>query len=122
MPTIELTAEALSGIAGAFISLLFSYFPKLKDKFAALSSEAKSGIMIGLLVLVTATITALDYFGAIDAGIVFDGKWMWRVLFVLLSGIVVNQGVYKISPQTEGVKLAKAERDFYSQALSGYEK
>jgi hypothetical protein len=112
MPEIELSAEVLAGFAGVIVSVLFSYFPALRDKFAGMSAEAKSGIMLGVLAAVTAVITAMDYFNVIDAGIVFDGKWWAKVLFVFISAVIANQATYKISPPTRSVKLAKALRNY----------
>lgn len=108
---VTFSAEFLASVVGVIISLVFSYFPKLKEAFAVLSSEAKSGIMLGLLAIVTASITALDYFNVIDAGIVFDGQWVVRVVWVFISAVIANQATYKISPQAESVKSAKAWRD-----------
>lgn len=108
---IEFSAEFLASVVGVIISLFFSYFPRLKEAFAALSSEAKSGIMLGLLAIVTASIAALDYFNVIDAGIVFDGQWVARIVWVFISAVIANQAAYKISPQAASVKSAKAWRD-----------
>lgn len=116
MPTIQLSAEVLAGFAGAIISIIFSYFPRLKDAFAALSTELKSGIMLGLLALTTAVITALDWFNVIDAGLTFDGQWVARVVFIFISAVIANQAAYKVSPQTKSVKIAKLERDYNDQA------
>lgn len=108
---ITFSAEFLASVVGVIISLVFSYFPKLKEGFAVLSSEAKSGIMLGLLAIVTIGITALDYYNVIDAGIVFDSQWVARIVWVFISAVIANQAAYKISPQTASVKDAKAWRD-----------
>jgi len=109
---VVFSAEFLASVVGVIISLVFSYFPKLKDAYAGLSSEAKSGIMLGLLAFVAAGITALDYFNIVNAGIDFSGQWGARVAFVFLSAVIANQAAYKISPQTRSVKVAKDERDW----------
>lgn len=108
---VVFSAEFLASVVGVIISLVFSYFPKLKEAFAVISSEAKSGIMLGLLAIVTASITALDYFNVIDAGIAFDGQWVAHIVWVFISAVIANQATYKISPQTASVKDAKAWRD-----------
>lgn len=112
MPQIQLSAEVITGLAGVVVSLLFSYFPVLRDKFAGLTAEWKSGIMLGVLALVTGTVTALNFFGVMDAGIDFTPGWPWRIVWVFVVAVIGNQAAYKISPQTPGVKEAKALRDY----------
>ena len=51
MNPIEFTPELLVGIVGTVLSLVFSYFPVVHDWYQALKTEAKSGIMLGLLVI-----------------------------------------------------------------------
>jgi hypothetical protein len=112
MPQIQLSAEVITGLAGVIVSLLFSYFPVLREKFAAMSAEAKSGIMLGVLAVVTGAVTALNFYGVLDAGIDFVPGWEWRVVWVFVVAVIGNQAAYKISPQTPEVKQAKALREY----------
>lgn len=111
MPEFKLTADIIAGLTGVVISLLFSYFPVLKEQFAGKSTEFKSGVMLVLMALVTGAITALNYFGVLNAGISFVPGWPWQVVWVFVSAVIGNQAAFKISPQTPSVKLAKALRD-----------
>ena len=106
----KLSAEVIAGFAGILISLFFSYFPILKTKFAGLTSEAKSGIMIGLMALVTVAITAFNYFGILDAGITFTKGWEWHVLWIFALSVMGNQTAHRISPETKAVTRAKKLR------------
>lgn len=60
---IEFTPELLVGIVGTVLSLIFSYFPVVHDWYQALKTEAKSGIMLGLLVISSLVVVALVYYG-----------------------------------------------------------
>ena len=49
MNPISYTPDLITMVVGAVLSLLFNYFPTLNVWYAALKTEVKSGIMIGLL-------------------------------------------------------------------------
>jgi hypothetical protein len=112
MPDFVLTPEMLAGLTGAVISLFFNYFPWLKDKFAGLASDVKSFVMIGMMAVVTAAITALSYYGVLNAGIEFTPGWPWHVVWVFVLAVVGNAAAFIASPQTKSVKLAKAMRNY----------
>lgn len=106
-PEMQFTAEAIGAVAGVVISLLFNYFPVLRVKFASLTQEAKSLIMIGLMVLVVAVVTVLDFYDVINAGLTFDKSGITRIILTLISAMVANQSTYLVSPQTQDVRDAK---------------
>jgi len=111
---MEFTAELIALIAGAVISLIFSYFPVLRVKFAALTQEAKSGIMIGLNVAVVVAICLLDFFEAFDFGLTFDKSGIVQITMVFFAALIANQSTYMISPQPGDVKSAKDDRDYWN--------
>jgi membrane-associated HD superfamily phosphohydrolase len=106
-PEVEFSAQAVSAIVGFVISLLFSYFPRLNTAYAGLSTEAKSLIMIGLMVLVTGAIVLLDYFDVINAGLTFDKGGIMQIVMTFIAALMANQATYVASPQTRAVKEAR---------------
>lgn len=106
---MDLSADLISAGAGALLSLALNYIPGLNAKFAALSSEAKSGIVALSLIVLSALI----------AGSSCLGWWVWlpcdkngllKLAECLFFALAANQGVYKLSPQTELVREIKATR------------
>ena len=122
VPVVEFNAQASSMIVGFVISLLFSYFPRLNTAYAGLSTEAKSLIMIGLMVLVTGVIVLLDYFGMINAGLTFDKGGIIQIVMTFIAALMANQATYIASPQTRAVKEARLEKlESFSGKLYGEE-
>ena len=93
---IEFTPELLVGIVGTVLSLVFSYFPAIHKWYEVLTTEAKSGIMLGLLVIVSLVVVALVYYGVFPVSEPITWQLWLRVLF---AAIVMNQATYLISPQ-----------------------
>ena len=106
-----LTSELLVSIAGVVLSLLFSYIPGLRVWFAALASEKKQLIMLGLLVLVTGGVFGLGCAGVLDTGLACDKGGVIAIVKLLVAGIIANQATYLISPQTDDVVIAKQLRN-----------
>lgn len=106
--SVEFTPEVLAGISGLFLTLCFSYFPKLRVWYAGLAGEVKSFIMLGLLFLSASAITALAHFGVVQTA----EPVTWLVFAkVMLAGLIANQPVYQVLPKAADVKAAKWERD-----------
>ena len=104
MNPIPYTPDLISMVVGAGISLLFNYFPVLNVWYAALKTEVKSGIMIGLLAVASVAIYLLSLYGIIEV----EGTVTWiMVLRTFVLAVVSNQSAYIISPQTVAVKEAK---------------
>lgn len=108
---MTVSSEILVGIAGVVLSLLFSYIPGLRTWYAALITETKQLIMLGLLVLVTGAIYALGCYGIVDTGIECGKAGIIALVQMLILGVVSNQAAYLITPQTNDVVIAKALRD-----------
>lgn len=104
MPGFQVTPDLIVMIAGVFLSLLFSYIPKLNTAFAALSSEAKRLIMLGLLVLTTAGIYAGSCAGIFSSGITCDQNGLLGLLWMLILSVIANQSTYNITPKTAAVR------------------
>jgi hypothetical protein len=107
MPEFQVTPVILAGIAGAVLSLAFSYIPGLSTKFAEIIPEYKRLIMALLLVIVTAVIYLLNCGGVIQAGITCDRQGLIGLVWSFIVAVMANQATYTISPQTPAVKARK---------------
>jgi hypothetical protein len=108
---MTVSSELIVSIAGVVLSLLFSYIPGLRTWYAALITETKQLIMLGLLVLVTTAIFVLGCYGILSTGIACDKFGAIALIQMLIVGIVSNQAAYLISPQANDVVIAKQLRD-----------
>ena len=108
---MDISSEMLVGIAGVVLSLLFSYIPGLRTWYAALITETKQLVMLGLLVLVSGAIFALGCYDILSTGIACDKYGIIALVQMLIVGLVSNQAAYLISPQTNDVIEAKLSRD-----------
>lgn len=107
MDPVSFTPELIAGVIGMLFTLLFAYFPVLRTRYAALKSEVKSLIMIGLLAASALVITLLA-----QNGIIVTTEPVTWVLFVkvLFAALVANQPTYTILPEAADVKAAKLAR------------
>lgn len=110
-------ATIIAGAAGSLLSLVFSYFPGLNTWYAAQTDATKKLVMLGLLVAVAAIALGLacanlltDLFGIT---VTCDRAGIIGLLQALGTAIVMNQGTYLITPQTEAVKETKAQAARY---------
>lgn len=94
------TPEGLSAAAGMALSLLLSYVPRLNVRWATLPEDTKKAA-IAVLMVVIATVVMI----ASPEGFDFM-RWATSVV----SALVVNQNVHRVSPQTEAVKKAKQKK------------
>jgi hypothetical protein len=104
-----MTATVLASIAGVVLSLAFNYIPGLNTKFAALSTEIKRLIMLGILVLVAAGAYGLSCAGWWPT-VTCDEAGIKTLLEALFFAAVANQTTYQLTPQLPGVKIVKQER------------
>ena len=106
-----MTAEMLASIAGAILSLLFSYVPGLNTWFAALGGEVKRLIMLVALALVAVGsyyLSCSGFGGFLGLPPICNPEGIASLVMSLLAAIVANQSVFKLSPQLQSVKEAKA--------------
>jgi hypothetical protein len=124
MVTVDLNAQAILGIVGVFLSLLFSYFPRLNTWYAGLTTEGRSGVMIGLLALSSVVIVLLGCTGLVlvvslvctQAGIVNAG---FNLVLGFVSAMTANQGTYLATHklQTKKAISAKLAGDIKRESL-----
>jgi hypothetical protein len=108
MEPFQVTPEIIAGIAGALLSLVFSWVAGLNTKFAALPSETKRLIMAGLLLLTSAVIFTLNCYGIIQTQLTCSQNGIIQLFWMWVISITTNQGTYLLTPQTNSVKEIKA--------------
>jgi len=94
--------QTLSSVAGAVLSLIFSYIPGAKQWYGALDGTYKRLVMALLLALTAAVVYALSCTGwAHEFGLVVtcDRQGLAALLRAFLSALVANQATYLISPK-----------------------
>ena len=104
---IDLTPELIAGIVGAAISWLFGWFPGLRTWFAALKSEAKSGIMLGLLAATTGAVYLLVLNGVLT---VSEPITLWKLVSVFFFATTINQVAYSLTPVAKDVREVKVSK------------
>lgn len=111
MNTITLTPDSIIMIVGFLLSLLFKYFPVLRVKYAALASEVKSGIMLGLIALTEVVIVVMgcNHMIAVTSLVCVPLDYTGLLMTFIIT-IAGNQGTYNIFPETDDVKSAKMSR------------
>src|SRR5512147_2420404 len=106
-----MTSDTLIIIAGALLSLGFSYIPGLREWYARLGEGAVDGdggtlkrlVMLGLLVAVAAGSFALGCLGwAADLGLASfacNQSGALGLVKALVLAIMANQSTFKLSPK-----------------------
>lgn len=107
----QLTPEVLAAIGGTVISLLFSYIPGLRTKWAALKAEVQRSIMLGIMILLSGGIYFLGCKGIVDLGIACAQSGILQLVTILIFAATGNQVTYGLSPQAPTVVDARAARD-----------
>jgi len=95
-----MTSEQLAAIAGVFLSLLFSYAPGLREKFAALEPTRKRGIMAAMLLLVAGSAFGLSCAGVIGS-FACTQQGIVGLATTYVAALVANQGAFLISPSID---------------------
>jgi hypothetical protein len=98
-----MTLDLLSMLAGALLSLAFSYIPSLRNKFDTLLPEVKRLVMLGLLVVVAGGVYGLACAGWLasmwpGASVTCDQRGVLELVKVLILALIANQSTYMISP------------------------
>jgi len=93
-------ASDLSMLAGAILSLIFSYVPGLNNKFDELSAEYKRLVMLGLVILTAGAIYGLGCAGVsedLGLAITCDKIGLLGLIKAILAAAVANQGTYGLT-------------------------
>jgi len=105
----DATPAGLALIAGAVLSLLFSYVPGLNAWYAGLLPEVKRLAMAALMLLVAGVVFGLACAGLLS-GVTCTQAGAFELLITWAAALVGNQTAYMISPATQAVKTAKKQR------------
>lgn len=104
-------ASTLTLIAGAILSLAFSYIPGLNTWFAALDATVKRLIMAGLLLVVAAGsfgLACLGWGAAWGINLECTQTGLQSLVAQFILAVIANQSVFAISPRTAAVQAAKS--------------
>jgi hypothetical protein len=107
MPPINITSVAIAAIAGAILSLIFSYIPGLNTRFAALTKETQQLSMAGLMLLTTIAVMALGCYKVIQIDLTCDQNGIVQAVYIFITAIMGNQSIYKLTPQPKAVQALK---------------
>lgn len=111
MTDFVVNGEVLVAILAVVASLVFNYFPRVRVWFAGLASEAKSLIMLGVLLVISAAILGLQCGGVLQTGISCDKNGLIQLIWYYILAVISNQASYLIAPETKDVAEAKAARN-----------
>jgi hypothetical protein len=101
-----MTSDLLSSVAGAVLSLLFSYLPGLSAWYGTLTGDKKRLIMLGALALVAGGMYALDCGGLLVkivpdvAGMCSTADGWVQVVRAFVLATIANQAAFLVSPKS----------------------
>jgi len=105
-----MTGEQLSAIAGVLLSLIFSYIPRLRQKFNALDGDRKRQVMAASLVVIATAIFVLSCLSVVDA-VSCDRKGVFGLIGNIIAALVANQAAYMVTPKNGHADLARKSKD-----------
>lgn len=94
--------DIISAIAGALLSLVFSYVPGAKSWFDSLDGAHKRLVMLGMLALAAVLVMGLACSGlAGDFGVqaTCDRSGIVALIRVFIAAAIANQTTFLLSPQ-----------------------
>jgi len=95
----KMSANTLSLIAGAALSLAFSYIPGLREDFELLDPTEKRLVMLGLLLVTT---VAVEIMACLGWGALWGLKLTCNqtgIADLIEQLVIANQSIYAISPR-----------------------
>lgn len=96
--SFNLSPESLGIVAGAIVSILFSYIPGLSSWFASLESTSKRLIMLALMLVVTLAAVLLSCAGVVQ-GFACNQTGFIQAVQVFVLAVMANQAAYTITPR-----------------------
>lgn len=107
---MSLTVDLFGAAFGAIVSILFSWTPYLRVKFAEIQDEYKKLVMLGISLAVAGFMLASSYFGWWQF-ITWDKAGWMQMAEVWFFFLLANQTIYKLTPQFQDVKVVKALKE-----------
>jgi hypothetical protein len=91
-----MSPELIVAVAAALLSLVFGYFPALRNWYESKSSEVQGGIMLGLLALLSFGGFLPVCFGWFveDIPLTCDKAGVSQAVRLFVYAIAMNQGIY----------------------------
>lgn len=121
---MEITPEFVTGTAGIAVSLVLSYWPGLRVKFAALNPDYKRLILLATLLLVSASTIGLACSGlAADFGLAVtcDRPGVVSVLISFFMAALGSQLAYDLTPKAADVRQVIERQKDESAYSTGYD-
>lgn len=105
-----MTIDTVALLAGALLSVLFSYVPGLNTAFAALAPVVKRLIMAGLMLAVVLFVylEACTGFHLLEVASTCDQAGAVGLIRVFVLAVVANQGMYSAVQQPKEVREISA--------------
>jgi hypothetical protein len=106
-----MTADLLSTISGALLSLGFSYLPGASDWFSRLDGTRKRLLMLALLFLSSLAIFGLacaGWAGDLGLALTCNQAGILGLLRAFLLAVMANQSAYALSPQSNRARERQA--------------
>ena len=108
IPSVTFSLDLLIMIAGAVLSLAFTYIPKFNAWFAEKTNEVKQLTMLVLLFVITAVVFSLGCFEIIlIENFMCDKNTAVYFIYTFILALISNQATYQISPKPIAVRQAK---------------
>jgi hypothetical protein len=95
--SVDFSISAIPAVAGAILSLFFSYIPGIESWYANLETTSKRLVMLVLVILVSAGIYGLGCAGLITTSVTCDKGGLMQAVNIFFSVLVANQSAYLIS-------------------------
>lgn len=89
-----MTENAYAALAGVVMSLIFTYFPYLKDKYAALRPDYQQLIQLGVLAILVFGRLGLGCLGR-DPTFQCTQDGTWQAIQAYVLAVLANAGTYK---------------------------
>lgn len=97
-----MTIELLSTLAGGLLSLLFSYFPGLSQRYNDFSPDNQRFVMLGALFVVALGILGLSCGGLSGQYglpvVTCDSTGIQEVVKIFVYALIANQAVHRLTP------------------------
>lgn len=93
-----MTNDELVALVGVVTSLVFSYFPVVKDWFAAQAPNVKRLLQVAVAVVVSGAVFGLSCAGIVS-GFSCDWPGALDALRLILVFVIANQTAYAVTPK-----------------------
>lgn len=104
---LTLNQDVIVMVAGAILSLAFTYIPKFNVWFALKSAEFKQLTMLIIMFVTTGVLFALGCFEFININnFVCDKATATQFVYTFILAVISNQSTHMITPKPLAVKQA----------------